>query len=94
MNLIPIVVPMSITASETVVPMSVNQNTEVITMQISSCYIVQPADLYEGAYEVTPRLFLQSLDTNNKILERDVTVYEIPISRTSNPQGGQTVLIG
>lgn len=94
MNLIPIVIPMSITASETVIPMSVNQNTEVVAMQISSCYIVQTVDLYEGAYEVIPRLFLQSLDTSDKMLERDVTVHEIPISRASNPQGGQTVLIG
>ena len=50
--------------------------------------------LYIGDYEVTPRLYTQSLDTDGKLMADDVTVYEIPITRTSNPQGGQTVLIG
>lgn len=51
-------------------------------------------ELYGGPYEVTPRLYAQSLDTDGKLMEDDVTVYEIPISRTTNPTGGLTVLIG
>jgi len=50
--------------------------------------------LYDGSYEVTPRLYAQSLDTDGKLMEDDVTVYEIPISHTTNPTGGLTVLIG
>lgn len=49
---------------------------------------------YEGSYAVTPRLYEQSLDTNGKKMKDDVKVYEIPVIRTSNLQGGQTVLIG
>lgn len=49
---------------------------------------------YEGEYEVTPRLTEQMLETQNKRMLDDVTVHEIPVTRTSNPQGGQTVLIG
>ena len=52
------------------------------------------AETYAGSYEVTPRLYAQSLDTDGKLMEDDVTVYEIPISRTTNPTGGLTVLIG
>ena len=52
------------------------------------------APRYEGPYDVIPRLYDQSLDTNGKLMRDDVTVYEIPITRTSNPEGGQTVLIG
>ena len=52
------------------------------------------APRYDGDYDVTPRLYIQSLDTNGKLMRDDVTVYEIPITRTSNPEGGQTVLIG
>ena len=51
-------------------------------------------ELYGGPYEVTPRLYAQSLDTDGKLMEDDVTVYEIPVTRTTNPHGGQTVLIG
>ena len=52
------------------------------------------ATVYDGSYEVTPRLYAQSLDTDGKLMEDDVTVYEIPISHTTNPTGGLTVLIG
>lgn len=49
---------------------------------------------YHGEYEVTPRLYEQYLDTNDKYMNDDVTVLEIPITWTTNPYGGQTVLIG
>lgn len=49
---------------------------------------------YDGEYEVTPRLYAQSLDTDRKLMSDDVTVHEIPVTRTSNPEGGLTVLIG
>ena len=51
-------------------------------------------ETYDGSYEVTPRLYAQSLDTDGKLMQDDVTVYEIPISHTTNPTGGLTVLIG
>lgn len=51
-------------------------------------------DPYDGVTEVTPRVYVQSLETNGKYMTNDVTVYEIPVTYTSNPQGGQTVLIG
>ena len=52
------------------------------------------ADYYEGPYEVTPRLNEQYLETNDKTMIDDVTIYEIPITYTSNPHNGMTVLIG
>lgn len=55
---------------------------------------IQPANQYTGDYEVTPRLYLQTLATNGKSMRNDVTVYEIPVVSTTNPHGGQTILIG
>ena len=52
------------------------------------------ADTYTGEYEVTPRIYEQTLETEGKQMSDDVTVYEIPITRTTNPHGGQTVVIG
>lgn len=94
MNLIPIQVPMRVASSKTLIPMSVASNEATISMQISAAYIVGSADYYDGAYDVTPRLYAQSLDTDGKVMEDDVTVYEIPVTRTTNPTGGLTVLIG
>lgn len=51
-------------------------------------------EVYDGDYDVTPRLYAQYLDTDGKLMQDDVTVYEIPISHTTNPTGGLTVLIG
>lgn len=51
-------------------------------------------EYYEGPYEVTPRLNEQYLETNDKTMLDDVTIYEIPITYTSNPHNGMTVLIG
>jgi hypothetical protein len=39
-------------------------------------------------------MYAQTLDTDRKLMADDVTVYEIPVTRTSNPQDGVTVLIG
>ena len=83
MIITPIVVPMEVTVS--------NVN---IDMSIGAEYIMTGGIPYEGSYEVTPRLYTQTLDTDQKLMGDDVTVYEIPVTRTSNLQGGQTVVIG
>lgn len=49
---------------------------------------------YTGDYEVTPTFDEQYLYTNGKMMMDDVNVHKIPVVRTSNPQGGITVVIG
>ena len=49
---------------------------------------------YDGEYEVTPRLVEQTLETNGKKMLDDVTVRVIPVTYTSNPYNGKTVVIG
>ena len=56
--------------------------------------LVETSDPYTGEYIVTPRVYQQTLETAHKLMTDDVTVLEIPLTRTSNPQGGLTVLIG
>ena len=51
-------------------------------------------EYYDGPYEVTPRLDDQVLETHDKTMTDDVTIYEIPITYTTNPHNGVTVLIG
>lgn len=49
---------------------------------------------YAGPYEYTPDFDGAVLETKNKSMLDDVTIRAIPISRTTNPQGGKTVYIG
>lgn len=49
---------------------------------------------YTGEYEVTPTFDEQYLLTNGMLMTDNVNVHKIPVVRTSNPQGGITVVIG
>ena len=49
---------------------------------------------YTGEYVVIPRLTEQVLETDRKRMTDDVTVKEIPVTYTLNPQNGRTVVIG
>lgn len=55
---------------------------------------VTDAETYKGEYTVTPDISPIVLDTKDKLMTDDVTVKEIPLWETDNPQGGTTVLIG
>lgn len=49
---------------------------------------------YKGLYTVIPKVKEQKLPTKDKSMAKDLTVTEIPYSEVSNPQGGNTVIIG
>lgn len=49
---------------------------------------------YEGPYEVIPKTESIILETRNKLMDDDVTVYEIPYAEVSNLAGGKTATIG
>lgn len=57
---------------------------------------VMPDDVpsYEGDHEITPTFQEQLLDTSGLLLEEDIRIEPIPLSRVSNNSGGTTVIIG
>ena len=56
---------------------------------------VTPYPEYTGEHIVTPILYdNQTLSTQHKVLKQDITVKPIPVIQTTNPYGGQTVVIG
>lgn len=77
-----------------IVPMQVAASTVEIPMEVEVAFQFVEGDEYEGPYTVTPSFSEQTLATNQKLMLDNVTVYEIPVTRTSNPQGGLTVIIG
>lgn len=50
--------------------------------------------LYEGDYEVTPKVVQQTLETASRSMESDVTIQAIPYYEVDNVFQGQTVIIG
>ena len=48
---------------------------------------------YDGDYTVTPKVYEQILETQDKSMSDNVTVEAVPYSEVSNPQGGYTVNI-
>lgn len=56
--------------------------------------IDEPLPNYEGEYQITPKITEQVLETKNKTMLNDVTVFQIPYASVSNPSGGNTVTIG
>lgn len=55
--------------------------------------VISDSEIYYGEYEVTPDFYTQTLETENKHMTDDVTVFPIPVHRTTNPYG-TTVYIG
>lgn len=50
--------------------------------------------VYEGDYIVTPMVTAQTLPTQDKVMNNNLTVKEIPTYEVSNESGGNTFYIG
>lgn len=64
------------------------------TVELEVLTSIPYAETYIGPYNVVPSFEEQTLQTKTKVMDDDVTVNPIQVSRTSNPQGGVTVYIG
>lgn len=72
-------------------PKGVIKGTVCISKQI-----VMPdgQEVYEGQYDITPKVTEQIMQTANKYMIDDVTIRKIPVYKVSNTSGGTTVYIG
>ena len=57
-------------------------------------FFIKTDDVYEGDYNVTPRVYQQTLATKDKLMLDNVTVEIIPLSKVINFSNGYTVTIG
>ena len=55
---------------------------------------VKSDDVYEGDYDVIPRVYQQVLPTKDKLMLDNVTVEIIPLAKVINVSNGYTVTIG
>lgn len=56
--------------------------------------LVKTDDVYQGDYNVIPRVYQQILETKDKVMNDDVTVEIIPLAAVINLSDGYTVTIG
>lgn len=57
-------------------------------------FLINTGETYDGDYNVTPRVYQQTLETKDKLMLDDITVEIIPLSKTINLSNGYTVTIG
>lgn len=63
-------------------------------LELESSYSVYiEGEIYDGDYEVTPKVDAQSLPTATKVMLQDVQINKIPYFETSN-EYGNTIYIG
>lgn len=51
-------------------------------------------EVYDGSYQVTPKVSSQTLATSNKLMQANVVVEQIPYAEVTNNSGGKTATIG
>lgn len=78
-----------------VVPVEVSSNMIEIPIEVGNVIDVSSIrEHFDGPYTVTPLAFSETiLETQDKVMDDDVTVLRIPYYETSNLSGGYTVFI-
>lgn len=71
-----------------------NQNIPIVFKNTHQITTTPDVELYDGAYEVTPKVESQTMETAQKFLTDNVTVKAIPFFNVANTSGGNTVFIG
>ena len=56
--------------------------------------VLDDGETYTGAYEVTPDLETQTLETSDKYMIEDVVINSVPVAKVTNGAQGTTIIIG
>ena len=63
-------------------------------MDFGEVTLIRVDKVYDGEYDVIPRVYQQILETKDKLMLDDITVQIIPLVKTINQSNGYTVTIG
>ena len=66
----------------------------LFNIDFGEIFKIKTDDIYDGEYEVTPRVYEQILETKDKLMLDNVTVNVIPLAMTINLSNGYTATIG
>lgn len=79
---------------DSLIPIKFVQTQCTFNADFGEVILVKTDEVYEGDYNVVPRVYQQVLETKDKLMLDDVTVEIIPLSRVINSSNGYTVTIG
>lgn len=77
-----------------VIPIRFVQTKCTFNADFGEVILVKTEEVYEGDYNVIPRVYQQILETKDKLMLDDLTVEIIPLAKTINLSNGYTVTIG
>lgn len=77
-----------------IIPIKFVQTECTFNTDFGEVILVKTDEVYEGDYNVIPRVYQQVLETKDKLMLDDVTVEIIPLAKTINLSNGYTVTIG
>lgn len=66
----------------------------IFNVDFGEVVFVRTDEIYEGDYDVIPRVYQQVLPTKDKLMIDDVTIEIIPLEKTLNISNGYTATIG
>ena len=92
-----VTVPVKVSASNIVAPVKATTSRIVKRVRTDTAINVvhEDTEIYDGEYVVTPKFYEETvLETQNKKMEDNVQVLEIPYYETRNPSGSYTIYIG
>lgn len=79
------------------IPIRFNSSDQCIPIAFKNIHQVTATpkvETYTGAYEVTPAVVSQTMETAQKFMTDNVTVKAIPFFQVGNTSGGDTIYIG
>jgi hypothetical protein len=79
------------------IPVRFNQSDQRIPITFKNLQQITgkpDVEIYDGSYQVTPKVTSQTMETAQKFLTDDVTIKAIPFFNVANTSGGNTVFIG
>lgn len=65
-----------------------------LNLKLDFGYVADVYEHYSGSYVVAPKVYAQTMDTKDKVMDDDVNIEKIYYSQTENESGGYTVQIG
>lgn len=93
MTILPMRIDISLSESTQEYSLQVEQNQYDFSVDAAESITVNIGEVYDGPYEVIPKVFSQTLRTKEKRMEDDVAIREIPYYETTNYKNGITVII-
>ena len=77
-----------------IIPIRFVQTECTFNADFGEVILVKTEEVYEGDYNVIPRVYQQILETKDKLMLDDITVEIMPLAKTINLSNGYTVTIG